>query len=199
MKQRLIGLPPPLAREPGSTSEATQGWAHDVDPLIHDLSRRFGELYGVGDTAQALADEIVDRADADAAAVLVPDGSVWRVAGGVGLRPFERRLVLDAQHWLIAEIAIGGRALLVEDTDVVRAQLAGAPLATWRRLLAVPIPDVRAAVVLARGSESGAFGDSDLDAVVDPVREGTGLLRSALQTRSLARLLAPLREVDPSH
>ncbi len=167
--------------------------------LVESISERVGELYGVGDTAQLLADEIVEIADADAAAVLVPDGGLWRVSGGVGLRPSERRLVLDAGHWLVAEIAIGGRALLVEDTDIVRPKLAGAPLAAWRHLLAVPIPEVRSAVVLARGYEAGAFSEQDLTALVQPVRRSVSMMRSALMTRQLARLLAPLRESDPLH
>lgn len=158
-----------------------------------------GELFGVCDTAQLLADEIVEIAEADAAAVLVPDGGLWRVSGGVGLRPAERRLVLDAGHWLVSEIAVGGRALLVEDTDIVRPKLAGAPLAAWRHLLAIPIPQVRSAVVLARGYEAGAFSEQDLAAVVEPVRRNVSLMRTALRTRQLARLLAPLRETDPSH
>lgn len=167
--------------------------------LVAQLTERSGDLYGVADTAQALADEIVERAEADAAAVLVPDGGVWRVSGGVGLRPLERRLVLDASHWLISEIAMGGRALLVEDADGLRPKLAGAPLAAWRHLLAVPVPGVRAAVVLARGYEAGQFGEPDLNAVVEPIRDGAALLQTALQIRHLARLLAPLREIDSSH
>lgn len=167
--------------------------------LVAQLTERSGDLFGVADTAQALADEIVERAEADAAAVLVPDGGVWRVSGGVGLRPLERRLVLDASHWLISEIAMGGRALLIEDTDVLRPKLAGAPLAAWRHLLAVPVPGVRAAVVLARGYEAGQFGEPDLNAVVEPIRDGAALLQTALQIRRLARVLAPLREVDSSH
>jgi hypothetical protein len=162
------------------------------------LLERTNDLYGVVDTAQVLADDVVERADADAAAVLVPDGGVWRVSGGVGLRPLERRLVLDATHWMIAEIAHPGRAVLIEDTDIVRQQLAGAPLAAWRHLLAVPVPDVHAAVILARGQEAGPFTDRDLTAVVPTVREAATLLAQAIETRQLARLLTPLVESDPS-
>lgn len=164
--------------------------------LMRMLLERAGELYGVGDTAQVLADDVVERADADAAAVLVPDGAVWRVGGGVGLRPLERRLVLDESHWLIAEIARPGRAVLIEDTDIIRQQLAGAPLAAWRHLLAVPVPDVQAAVVLARGQEAGPFTDQDLTAVVPTVREAATLLTQAIETRRLARTLASLQELD---
>jgi hypothetical protein len=162
--------------------------------LVRMLLERITELYGVGDTAQALADDVVERADADAAAVLVPDGGVWRVAAGVGLRPLERRLVLDQTHWMIAEIANPGRAVLIEDTDIVRQQLAGAPLAAWRHLLAVPVPDVRAAVVLARGQEAGPFTDRDLTAVVPTVREAATLLAQAIEVRELARRLSQLRD-----
>ena len=110
--------------------------------LVHQLVERAPELYGVPDTAQVLADEIVERADADAAAVLIPDGAVWRVTAGVGLRPLERRLVLDSSHWLIAEAALQGRALLIEYTDIVRQKIAGAPLAAWRHLMCLPVVQV---------------------------------------------------------
>jgi hypothetical protein len=165
----------------------------DLVRMLHD---RAGDLYGVSDTAQVLADDVIERADADAAAVLVPDGPVWRVSGGVGLRPLERRLVLEDSHWLITEIGANGRAVLIEDTDIIRQELSGAPLAAWRHLLAVPVPDVRAIVVLARGQEGGPFTDRDLSAVISPVREAATLLSMAVETRRLARMLSPLREQD---
>ena len=170
---------------------------HTAVALVAALTEQIGQVYGVADTAQVLADEVVERADADAAAILVPDGTVWRVSGGVGLRPLERRLVLDATHWLVGEIAIEGRALLVEDTDIVRPKLVGAPLAAWRHLLAVPVPNVQAAVVLARGHEAGPFTEHDLAIIVGPVREAAALLQAAIQARHLARLLSPLREQEP--
>ncbi len=169
----------------------------DLVRLVHE---RIGDLYGVSDTAQVLADDVIERADADAAAILVPDGPVWRISGGVGLRPLERRLVLEDSHWLITEIGSAGRAVLIEDTDIIRQQLSGAPLAAWRHLLAVPVPDVRAIVVLARGKEAGPFTDRDLSAVIAPVREAAALLAQALATRRLARALGPLQEseTDPA-
>jgi hypothetical protein len=168
----------------------------EVAAAVRTLLDRRGELFGVAETAQVLADEVVERGESDAAAVLVPDGARWRVSGGVGLRPLERRLLLDPSHWLISEIALGGRALLIEDTDIVRPRLAGAPLAAWRHLLAVPVPGMRAAVVLARGQEAARFTERDLAAVVPVVAEGGPLLAAALQMRDLARALAPLRDVD---
>lgn len=171
------------------------GFAPRTDELVRMLlQERASDLYSVSDTAQVLADDVIERADADAAAILVPDGPVWRVSSGVGLRPLERRLELAESHWLITEIGSAGRAVLIDDTDIIRQQLAGAPLAAWRHLLAVPVPDVRGIVVLARGKEAGPFTDRDLSAVIAPVREAAALLAQAVQTRRLARMLSPLRE-----
>jgi CheY-like chemotaxis protein len=165
--------------------------------LIRMLHERAGQLYGVSDTSQVLADDLIERASAEAAAVLVPDGAIWRVSGGVGLRPLERRQELAESHWLITEVGSAGRAVLVDDTDIVRQQLAGAPLAAWRHLLAVPVPDVRVIVVLARGEKGGAFTAGDLTAVHTPIRESAVLLAQAIETRRLARALASLREAEP--
>jgi len=175
---------------------AETGFTPRTSELVQLLLDRAGDLYSVSDTAQVLADNVIERADADAAAILVPDGPVWRVSGGVGLRPLERRLELPESHWLIVEIGSAGRAVLIEDTDIIRQQLAGAPLAAWRHLLAVPVPDIRGIVVLARGKEAGPFSDRDLSAVIAPVREAAALLAQAVQTRRLARLLGPLRELE---
>jgi hypothetical protein len=175
---------------------AGTGFSLRTGELIRMLQGRASELYSVSDTAQVLAEDVIERADADAAAILVPDGPIWRVSGGVGLRPLERRLELEESHWLITEIGAAGRAVLIEDTDIIRQQLAGAPLAAWRHLLAVPVPDTRGIVVLARGKEGGPFTDRDLSAVIAPVREAAALLAQAVETRRLARLLGPLRESD---
>ena len=178
------------------TGGAEPGSALGVADLVRLLRERADELYSVSDTAQVLADDVIERADADAAAVLVPDGPVWRVSGGVGLRPLERRLELTDSHWLIIEIGSAGRAVLIEDTDIVRQQLSGAPLAAWRHLLAVPVPDIRGIVVLARGREGGPFTDHELSAVIAPVREAAALLAQAVETRRLARDLDALREQE---
>jgi hypothetical protein len=168
----------------------------DLRDLIAALTARSGELFGVTDTAQVLADDLVERAEADAAAVLVPDGPLWRVSGSVGLRPPERQAVLDAHHWVIAQIALGGQVLLLQDTALARPKLAGAPLATWRHVLAVPVPAVQALVILARGPAARPFAEADLARVAGPVAEAAALLATAIQTRRMARLLAPLCEDD---
>jgi hypothetical protein len=186
----------PLDEIVGADAAVERRSAPSVRELVRALNERSMELFGVADTCQVLAQEVVERAGADAAAIVVPDGSVWRVNGGVGLRPIERRLVLDARHWLVTEVAMGGRALVVGDSASVRPRLAGAPLAGWEHLLAVPVPDVMAAVVVARSRNGRPFTEDDLAAVVGPVHEAAGLLSAAMATRRLARVLAPLTEDD---
>src|SRR6185437_4538794 len=95
----------PRAQHPGFTPAKglpAPPTATPVDPLgvaVATLLDRRSELFGVAETAQVLAEEVIERGEADAAAVLVPDGGRWRVSGGVGLRPLERRLLLDTSHW----------------------------------------------------------------------------------------------------
>lgn len=168
-----------------------------ADRLAHTLTARSAELIGVRDTVRSLLDDIVERAAADAAAALVPDGDRWRVIGGTGLRTTEHHLVLDADHWLVADIALAGQAILIEDTDTVRLRVEGAPLAGWRRLMAVPIPETRTTILLARGDQAATFNDQDLAAIVGPVRRAATTLSAALATRELARALGPFQEYPP--
>ena len=77
-----------------------------------------------------------------------------------------------------------------------RSKLSGAPLASWRHLMAMPIPGVQSLVLLARGPVAPPFGEPDLAGIAGPVAEASGLLRTALRTRELARLLAAMRDDD---
>jgi hypothetical protein len=194
--------PPSLRRIAAETARAAAPSPAErqiAQHLVLRLIDRVSDMYGVAETAQLLAEDLLDRAGADASAVLVPDGAVWRVSGGIGLRVLERRLVLDATHWLIEQVARGGRTRPVQETDSPDAgqRMAGAPLASWRHLIAVPVPMVEAVVLLARGPESEPFSDDLLRTLDDRVDEAGELLQGAVQIRRLARLMDPLREVDP--
>jgi len=173
------------------------GHAWSSSDLVRLLSRRVEEVYGVQDAAQAIAEELVERTDADAGVVLVPDGPVWRVSGGVGLRPIERRLTLTASHWVIAQTVGTERGIIVEDTDAVRSNLTGAPLAAWRHLLGVPVPTTRVLALLARSGETEPFTERDLTTVLGVARDAAAVFRDAVEARALARLLAPLRDEVP--
>jgi hypothetical protein len=159
---------------------------HSTEPKSPTVAHQEPHPDRLRTLSETLASLAAKRTGSDAAAVLVPTGPHWEVSGGVRLRPDERTLLLDPSHWLISEIAVGGRALLIEDTDIVRPRLAGAPLASWRHLLAVPFPGVRAALVLARGDETARFKEADLAAVVPIVAEAMELMVDAVREREAA-------------
>jgi hypothetical protein len=166
----------------------------DVHVLVARLRTRVTELSTVAEVAEAVIADALERTPAEAAALLVPDETLWRVAAGVGLRPLEHRLALDESSWLVQEVARRGLGLIVEDTDIARAALHAAPLASWQHLLVAPIPPVCAVLMLARTQT--AFDEADLGAQARLGREAGPWLHAALQTRTLARALQPF--IDPA-
>ena len=160
------GPPRPPAREQVTTAS-----------LVAALLERVPSLLGVDAVAAAMADDACQRAGADAAAVLLNEDGRYVVAAGMGLGPLENRLELG---------------LLVEDTDIARLRLMGAPLGASQHLLVVPITDVGALVMVARDSDGVAFTSTDLAAVTRLAAEAAGPLREALQLRELGRRLAGL-------
>jgi hypothetical protein len=135
---------------------------------------------------------MMERTEAEAAALLLPDGAVWRVAAGKGLRTLEARVQLSADHWLIGEVARARHGILIEDTDIARQRLRGSPLAHWRQLLAAPAADAEGILLLARSKRP--FTEDDL---ADSVRILTLVgpdLRAALDVREVARLLEPFAD-----
>jgi hypothetical protein len=138
----------------------------------------------VAETAGVVMSRATEAVAADAAAVLVPDDGVWRVEAGSGLRPLEERLQIDATHWLVVEIAVGRRGLLIKNTDVARNQLAGAPLASWANLLAVP---VAGEVFLLLARERSEFSREDLTRVAGAVAGLDAPMNDAIDVRRLAR------------
>ena len=169
-------LAAPAASLPRQTSDAVG--------KVRALLLEVGVLPRVADTAGVVLSRATEAAAADAAAVLVPDDGVWRVEAGSGLRPLEERLQLDATHWLVTEIAIGRRGLLIKNTDVARNQLAGAPLASWANLLAVP---VAGEVFLLLARERSAFTREDLTQVAGAVAGLDAPMNDAIDVRRLAR------------
>jgi hypothetical protein len=156
----------------------------DAVGKVRALLLEVAVLPRVADTAGVVLSRATEAAAADAAAVLVPDEGVWRVEAGSGLRPLEERLQIDATHWLVTEIAIGRRGLLIKNTDVARNQLAGAPLASWANLLAVPVAG-EVFLVLAR--EHSAFTREDLTQVAGAVVGLDAPMNDAIDVRRLAR------------
>lgn len=152
------------------------------------------ERSDVRETAEVVVAELAERTGAEAAALLLPDGAEWRVAAGVGLRPLEGRLRLGAGHWLVATVVEHGEGVIVDDSDGARDELIGAPLASWARVLAVPVTAVRGVFVAAREGE--AFDEAALATAVAVAGEASGMLTDALALRAVARALAPFTDVE---
>ena len=99
-------------------------------------------LFGVRETAQVIIADAVDRTRADAGA-----------AHGARRR---RRMARSGRHrvcarwstatsstresWVVSEVATAHQGVIVEDSDIARDQLQGAPLASWRHLIVAPVP-----------------------------------------------------------
>jgi hypothetical protein len=175
--------------DPGATASA------DAGSLVRRLIALVGDLYGVRETAEIVVADATERTAAAAGALMVPDGGRWRVAAGIHLRPLEHRYELDADSWLVHEIARGHLGAIVEDTDVARRPLHGAPLASHRHLLAVPVPTVEGLLLVARDDDPG-FTEHDLLALAQVGQEAAPLLSSSLETRALARALAEFIDGD---
>jgi hypothetical protein len=165
--------------------------------LVRQLMVVVDELYGVRETAEVVVADAVERTSAHAGALLVPDGGRWRVAAGLHLRSLEHRYELDSDSWLVEEVARGYRGVIIENTDVARTGLHGAPLASRRHLLAVPVPSVEGLLLVAR-DEDPAFTEDDVLTLARVGQEAAPLLSSALDTRALARALWEFSDVSDS-
>jgi hypothetical protein len=170
--------------------EAPRPSRDDGVELVRRLRRVVDSLFGVRETAEVIIADAVERTGADAGAVMVPDDDgAWRVAAGVGLRPLEHRYELDTRSWVVREVARAHQGVIVEDSDIARDQLQGAPLASWRHLIVAPVPQVGAVLLLARKGDP-PFDENDLTLLAALGEEAGPLLAAAVDTRSLARELA---------
>lgn len=183
----------PANAPPAELESAAASPPADPVELVRTLSRAVHLLYGVPETAEVVITDAVDRTRADAGALLVPDDGDWRVAAGVELRALEHRYELHADSWLVQEIATGHKGVVVEESDIARERLQGAPLASWRHLLAAPVPQVEALLILAR-REDPPFDEQDLAILATLGAEAGPLLSAAVDTRSLARSLWEFRD-----
>ncbi|MDQ6686897.1 MAG: hypothetical protein M3Z50_04675 [Actinomycetota bacterium] len=142
----------------------------------------------MADTAHVVLAEAMEGTAADAGCVLSPDKDFWRVVAGSGLRDGERRLKVDEKHWLIRELIGAHHAIVVLDSDVVRARMANAPLAHWPHLIAVPIGDTQCLILLGR--RGVPFSEADLGELADVAEEAAPLITAALDVQRLARALS---------
>ncbi len=166
------------------------------DP-VHWLLKEAENYYTLEELANVIVEDAVVRSMAEAGALLVPDGAVWCVAGGIALRPLEYRLQLAPEAWIVANIATAGKGVLIQDSDIARLDLRGTPLASRTHLMAVPVPQVRAILLLSR-DRAEPFTEASLAALAGLAKEAGPLLEGAMDLRSLARLLAKHLDMEQS-
>ncbi|HEX4818446.1 MAG TPA: hypothetical protein VFV66_37390 [Nonomuraea sp.] len=166
--------PPPTKRESAMTR---------VTALIDDTPR----LPLVRSVAETLRRHLTAAVGCDASGVLVRDNDIWRVAAGEHLRPLEERLQLASDHWLVAEVIEAHHGLIIKDTDIARTRLGGAPLASWPNLMALPVADVQAFVLLARSAK--VFTRKELTLARREVDGFRDQLQDSIDVRTLARRL----------
>jgi hypothetical protein len=141
---------------------------------------------------QALAVEIAGISGADVV-VLVRDGTgSWLVEGGVGLRPFEWGQTLDDNDWLVMTGRDKYPSLLVADTDAVRGDLVGAPLASRRQLVRTHASTTP--VMVCAGWPDDTDGGARVALVVAALKRHEPAINAALELRHFVRTL--VRQVD---
>jgi hypothetical protein len=160
----------------------------DWRALASRLVAGVGHVASVGATAQALADDIARTGSADAAVLVQSATGDWEVAGGVGLRSFEWGQVVDERHWLVGAGRDRGPALLIADTDLVRNQLVGAPLASRRQLVRTHAHTTR--LMAVAGWSTDAMGPERVALVTAAVARHEAAVADAIELRYLVQALA---------
>jgi hypothetical protein len=163
--------------------------------LVRALLPHTDQLPWVPETSHAVLAHALVVAAADAGVVLIRDGDRWVVTAGSGLRPLELRSELGPEHWVVDTVCGGQRGVLVQDSDIARSHLAGAPLASWRNLVAVPVALVDGIIMLARRDDP-MFTESDLKRLATLSQEASSALAEAIEVHRLAHALA--RYLEPT-
>jgi hypothetical protein len=179
--------PPPLPPIPGQPRVGT-------DDLVRRLRDALPSLEGLAAVADELVEKVVASTTSEAGAVLVPDGSYWRLVAGSGIRHVEWRLAVGSDSWLVEEVIDQRHGLIVEDTDIARQRLAGVPLASWENLMAGPVLGTAAIVLLAR--HEPPYGDEDIRTLTADGGAFRERLLDAIALRELARSLQPFADAE---
>lgn len=136
----------------------------------------------VSAVAEDLAAAVADRLDSDVA-VLFRRGARWRVIAGRGLRALEWRDI-DELPAAMALLTTAHPTLSVSDSDDLRSQLIGAPLARHLSVLMTRAEDL--VVVLGR---EHAYRKADVQTLVQAVRAERDDLTTAHELLRLADAL----------
>jgi hypothetical protein len=106
--------------------------------LARQLLDQVAGLPSLSQVAGRLAAEVAAESEVDVAVLVKdPHDDRWGVEGGAGLRSLEWGQRIDDTHWLVVTGQDRGPGFHVPDTDRVRADLVGAPLASRAQLVRV--------------------------------------------------------------
>lgn len=178
--------------EPVRHTVAPQPNDREIFECVSRLLASADDFLGLREIADTVAVLTADRVGADAVALALPDGPSWRVTGGHELRPVEGRMLIAAEHWLTADLLHAHRGVVIEHTDITRAQLRQAPLASKDYL--VIATDRATQAILMAGRDSEPFTRDDLATLQHTLHEAMPSLREAMELRSLARHLERLTD-----
>ncbi|MGB9373524.1 MAG: hypothetical protein WCA82_05115 [Jiangellales bacterium] len=176
---------PPLS---GASASPDLDVADSAQRHVDALLGVVHHLLGLDEVGQAVCEQAAEAVGADAVALLVPDDRVWRVSGGVGVRPLEQRIIVGADHWLVTHMMTHTRGAVIDRSDVARARLMNTPLASRQQL--VIATNQRLEVIAIAGRAAAAFSATDLSVLNSLMTEAESALRDALGLRTLARRLA---------
>jgi hypothetical protein len=188
----LEDIPSSVSAAPATVAPAEPRGVEPPPPraisLARALSACIDDLASVADTASVAAAEARAIVPADAVAILVRDGGIWRVAEGIALRPLERRLELAADHWLTRQLSSSANGILLAGGEGRWSELYGVPLSERHHLLAAPLMPVGAILLMAR--DDTPFEEADLAKLAGLCDEAGHLLADAVDVRKLARQLS---------
>jgi hypothetical protein len=154
--------------------------------LANQLTHAVQGIPSIAVVADVIARELVAASGAHVAVMVRDDAGCWRVEGGAGLRSFEWAQTLEDDHWLVWTGRDQHPSLMVMDTDVVRGELIGAPLAS--RLQLVRTHSTRASFFVCAGWDDHGTGDDKVRVaqVVDSVNRHSPAMADAMGLRSFA-------------
>lgn len=172
VKPEPVWIDPPAVEQTGRPQ-------HALPEDVAALARAAPSLSAL---AEDLAAQLAERLDSDVA-VLFRRGSGWRVIAGQGLRPLEWR-DLEELPEAMALLTAAHPTLSVGDSDDLRSQLIGVPLARHLSVLMTRAEDL----IVALGRER-AYGKADVQTLVKAVRAEQDDLTTARELLHLADAL----------
>jgi hypothetical protein len=174
----------PMDAAPTTVAAALPAWRGLADQLLVSVRG----VRSLPAAAQALAEEIAEAGDVDVAVLVRDESGCWRVEGGVGLRTFEWGQSAEDTDWIVVTGRQRHATLVVGDTDAVRGDIIGMPLASRRQL--VRTHSTRADFMACAGWPERGDDKERVSRVSSSVKRHESTVADALELRTLVRTLA---------